>query len=282
MGTNDERITELLRQKARELLESGAVSCVIGYEKGSLQVRPSFVYEPAEAERLVWNADCTQNLVKYLHDKKGKKVAVVVKPCDARALNVLLQESQIKRDEVFVIGVACEGVEHEGQPEPRCTRCSERTPVVYDALLGEPPKVEPVQDDYADLAELDAMTPQERAAFWDGHFERCLRCYACRQACFGCYCFECVSEQLNPAWQSIAISLPEKRFFHTMRAYHLAGRCIGCNACERACPAGIPLSLLNRSVAREVARLFDNYEAGTAPDTRPPLATFKKEELESR
>jgi Fe-S oxidoreductase len=86
-----------------------------------------------------------------------------------------------------------------------------------------------------------------------------------------------VAEQLDPSWMSIAIDLPQKQFFHVMRAYHLAGRCSGCNACEEACPMDIPLSLLNRKVAKEVETLF-GYKAGQNAELLPPLATFRKEE----
>ncbi len=39
----------------------------------------------------------------------------------------------------------------------------------------------------------------------------------------------------------------------------------------------IPLSLLNRKIAKEVAAMFD-YVAGGDPDIPPPLATFVKDE----
>jgi ferredoxin len=86
-----------------------------------------------------------------------------------------------------------------------------------------------------------------------------------------------VAEQLDPPWTGIAIDVPEKQFFHVMRAYHLAGRCSGCNACEEVCPMGIPLSLLNLKIAKEVETLFD-YRTGQDAETPPPLATFQKEE----
>ena len=75
----------------------------------------------------------------------------------------------------------------------------------------------------------------------------------------------------------IAVDLPQKQFFHVMRAYHLAGRCSGCNACGEVCPMDIPLSLLNRKITREVEALFD-YRTGQNAETPPPLATFLKEE----
>ena len=38
--------------------------------------------------------------------------------------------------------------------------------------------------------------------------------------------------------------------WHITRAFHLAGRCVGCDECTRACPAGIDLRLLNLSLAK--------------------------------
>lgn len=272
-------IQQQIRQIARELLSSGQVTCVIGYETGTLDnVRPSFAYSPEEADKLVWNEQCTYNLVNYLREKRGKRVAVVVKPCDSRALNILIHEGQIKREEVFIIGIPCQGTVWQGKPDPRCALCAEHMPSVYDVLLGEKPAVTVTPDAYEDIARYEAMTPAEREAFWQEQFDRCLRCYACRQSCFGCYCSECVAEQLDPAWQTIAINRPEKGFFLLMRAYHLAGRCVECNECERACPMNIPLHLLNRKVAKEVAAMFAGYRAGLDPNVRPVLSTFKKDE----
>lgn len=274
-----------IRAKAKELLESGQVSCFIGYEEGTRgKVRPAFVYEPQDVDRLIWDERCTDNLTVYLHQfknplKRGEeppRVGILVKPCDSRSLNVLFHEEQIERERVYIIGLTCEGVRVNGQLQERCQRCSERVPLVYDLLVGEQPE-EVGQEDYADVARLEGMSPGERLAFWVREFDRCIRCYACRQACPACYCFECVAEQLDPLWTGIAIDLPQKQFFHVMRAYHLAGRCSGCNACEEACPMGIPLSFLNRKIAKEVEALF-GYRTGQDAETPPPLATFKKEE----
>jgi formate dehydrogenase (coenzyme F420) beta subunit len=281
-----QEIQEGIRVRARELLSLGEVGCVVGYERGSKgRVRPAFVYDAADADRLVWDQTCQYNLTVYLHDKvapdrRGEvppRVAVVARPCDVRALNVLLHEGQVVRASVFVIGVACPGMLAGGGLAEHCQRCKERVPVFYDALVGEPPKRKVPDDTWADVAELDAMAPDERLAYWTCEFERCIRCYACRQACPGCYCFECVVEQADPPWVSIAHRVPAKAFFHIMRAYHLAGRCVECHACDNACPMHIPLSLLNRKIAKEVEALF-GYVAGGDPDTPPPLATFRKDE----
>ena len=292
---------EQIRNKAEELLASNQVQCVIGYEIGSRgQVRPAFIYRAEEVERLVWNPGCTHNLVTYLHDKKKParrgeeppRVAIVVKPCDSRGLNVLLAESQIQRERVYVIGVACEGImegagyaaatsvkpDEDGRLQERCLRCDERVPVVYDFLVGEAPEVE-VNDDYADVAELEGMTPEERVAFWLKQYDRCIRCYACRQVCPGCYCSVCMFERDDSLWASIATEIKEKEAFHLGRAYHLASRCIACNECERVCPMELPLSLLNRKLAKEVHELF-GYRAGLEP-VKGPLLNMLQEGEES-
>jgi len=64
-----------------------------------------------------------------------------------------------------------------------------------------------------------------------------------------------------------------------MRAFHLAGRCTGCKACQEACPVDIPLGLLNRKVAKEVARLFGTPETGKDPTRPEPLTIFRRDEV---
>jgi ferredoxin len=279
---------ERIRDAARQYLKAGDVDLVIGYERGTRgTIRPAFIYEAADADRLVWEPDCNLDLVTYLHNHKHSprrgvpvpKVGVIVRPCDARAVNLMLYEGQIERENIQVIGLTCGGTEINGQLRLTCQFCSERTPVIYDVLIesDEPVDVPTVQDEYADIVEMDNWTPAERLAYWAQEFDRCIRCYACRQACPGCYCFECVAEQVDPHWTSIALELPEKYFFHVMRAFHLAGRCVSCDACEAVCPMDIPLSKLNRLLAHEVETMF-GYRTGDDPETAPPLATFNPEE----
>jgi ferredoxin len=248
-----------IRVRARELLSLGEVGCVVGHEKSSKgRLRPAFVYDEADADRLVWNESCHHNLVVYLRD--------------------LTMTTRRQDTPGRVAVVACPGMlDGTGDVQEHCQRCKERVPIFYDALVGEPPKLEVMEDGWSDVRELEALSPTERLVFWSREFDRCIRCYACRQACPGCYCFECLAEQVDPAWVSIAHQIPEKAFFHIMRAYHLAGRCVECHACDQACPMHIPLSLLNRKIAKEVATLF-NYVAGGDPAIPPPLATFEKDE----
>ena len=271
---------EKIRAKAQELLESGQVECVIGYESATQGgTRPAFIYDPAEVDRLVWNRECNANLTTFLHDKKkpgrrGEKppsVAILVKPCDSRAINLLLSEAQIAREQVHVIGLACGGMMSDGKLQDRCLHCNIRTPLVYDTLIGAAPDIE-VTDEFGDVAEIEAMSPEERLKFWLKEFDRCIRCYACRQACPGCYCNVCEFDRDDSLWIGMQVELPEKYFFHTFRAMHLAGRCVECNECERVCPMDIPLSLLNRKLVQEVDALFDRRGG---MDTEPtPFVTI--------
>ena len=316
-------ITGQIRAKARELLEMGQVECVIGYEKGTRgRTRPAFIYHPAEVERLVWDGECTHNLTTYLREKLNQKstaasssaagssssstaertsvVAVVVKPCDSRAINILLGEHQFTRDQVHAIGVVCPGVVPVsssqytvvGDPsssvsrplpslQPRCLACTERVPVVYDTLIGTPEQIVIPESGSSSLqgeiARLQAASPAERMEFWLSQFDRCLRCYACRQACPLCNCPTCLYERDDSLWVGMGIGVDEKRTFHLGRAYHLAGRCIGCDECERVCPVDIPISLLNRLLAQEVERAF-SHRAGYAVTPTPFVTVLAGEE----
>ncbi|MEJ2707298.1 MAG: 4Fe-4S dicluster domain-containing protein [Anaerolineales bacterium] len=284
-----------IQNKARDLLTGGQVDCVIGYELGPRGLtRPAFIHAPEQAARLVWNQTCTHNLTTYLGEKLAskaaenndasmKRVAVVVKACDSRTINVLLAEKRFQREQVHLIGVVCDGILEDagkldcppagetGHYQARCQHCKERTPLVYDTLIGEPTNPPQGYSSDSRLTELDnlqSLTAAQRSEFWLSQFDRCIRCYACRQACPICDCPTCLYERDDSLWVGMGIGLNEKRTFHLGRAFHLAGRCIGCDECERVCPMNIPISLLNRRLAQEIETAF-GYRAGMAPVPAP-------------
>lgn len=285
-----------LREEAARLLAGDMVKMVVGYGEGHAGegVRPLFASRPEEADSLVWNRSCVHNLATYLSKEpcrqmmlRGEKVAVVAKGCDARALAVLFKEGQLRRERVHIIGMVCDGVEGDGVPDEltggahmKCRQCEVQTPPVYDTLVGDSSRVEPVEGNpLEDVERIESLSREERWEYWIGHLDRCMKCYACRQACPMCYCSECITENTRPQW----IDKPSHRkgalAYHLIRGMHLAGRCVSCGECGRACPLDIPVDRISRYLAREVDRAF-GYKPGMDLEATPAFRTFREDDPE--
>lgn len=278
-----------LRELAARLLADHTVGVVIGWEEGPRGLRPAFVTTPTEADRLVFDARAVHNLAAYLNPRRPQvrslgKPAVVVKACDAVAVAALIRESQWRREDLVLIGVRCGGVVTRPDQDatltpdtiaPRCVDCTHREPTRCDYLVGgEQPAVTGGHGVEARVAELEAKPAADRWAFWTHEFERCIRCYACRQACPLCFCDRCVAEKSEPQWIENSPHARGNLAWHITRALHQAGRCTGCNECERACPVGIPLSLLNRKLQQVSAARYGTT-ASEDPSVAAPVGTFK-------
>jgi len=287
-----------LRELARKLLSEGAVSVVVGYEEGPRGVRPTFVRTPEDADRLVFDARCVQDLAAYLSPRRKHllglgKPAVVVKTCDARAVAGLLRESQRAREDVVLIGVRCGGVLSDPAGEgaltaetlaDRCAGCATREPSSADFVVGPAQELpaggaEKVDPRRARIAALEAQTPAERLAFWSGELADCVRCNACREVCPLCFCERCVADKSQPQWVETSPHLRGNFAWHLTRAMHLAGRCVDCGECERACPADLPLGLLTRKVAEVVERRFD-WRPGEDPAAAAPIGAYRLDDAQ--
>ena len=282
-----------LQETARQLLADKKVDVVIGYgETETGAVGAVFIRDPNDVGKLFWDKRCRTNLATYLMRKEVRKLgrpAVVVKGCDSRSIRTLITESQIKREDVYIIGMACEGVieeipgkaaSTEGELVQKCTVCDVHLPLGCDVVIGDVPNPAVSSEQrYALLERIMAMSPTERIAYWSKQFERCFKCYACRQSCPLCYCNVCIADKNRPIVIEPSSSLKGNFAWQIVRAFHLAGRCSGCGECERACPAGIELSLLNQTLAKAAEENFD-YRAGTKDDSEQLIGHYSEQDEE--
>lgn len=118
----------------------------------------------------------------------------------------------------------------------------------------------------------------------------CVNCYNCRVACPVCYCKECVflteafnhdpSQYLRWAERKGAVKMPaDTVFYHMTRMAHMSLACVGCGQCSNACPNGIPLVELFRTVAHHTQIAF-GYEAGRSVEEKPPMSEFRESEFQ--
>jgi len=299
-----------IREISKRLLDEGRVDMVIGFRKGTMPMmnEPAFVKTPGEVSTLVWDSNCGINLANYLTDRK-EKIGVIAKGCDSRNIVTHLIENKTKREKLVIIGVPCKGmidrrritamfddevreVIEEGDVitvkgagfekklkkadllQDNCSKCIHRNPVLYDELAAPLVEEQKDIDRYADVRRIEAMSPQEKWQYFEDLLSPCIRCYACRNACPLCYCPTCFVDESRPQWVGKSQDPIDIRTFHFLRAYHCAGRCTDCGACERACPVGIKIRQFTSKLNRDCLDMF-GWEAGLSLDQRPPLDTYK-------
>lgn len=121
------------------------------------------------------------------------------------------------------------------------------------------------------------------------YLSRCVNCYNCRVACPVCYCKECVFvtdvfdhkpwQYVGWARQKGMLKMPtDTLFYHLTRLTHMSTACVGCGQCSNACPNGIPVMELFRTVAARTQAGFD-YQPGRSLEEPPPLSVFKEREF---
>jgi ferredoxin len=273
-----------LQDLCRSLLETDEVQVVIAYGQspGATAPHPIFITEPADCARICWNRGCHHNLTVYLTRAEIKALgrpAILVKACDERALVVLQRESQVDRSRIHVVGVACDA-EH-CPATAKCDRCRSRVPRFADSVVGAAASVaEPREEAYAELHRFLELPIEERMAFWQDELQRCTKCYACRQACPLCYCQRCIVDKNRPVVIDGSATLKGNFAWHITRAFHLAGRCVGCDACTRACPVGIDLRLLNMSLACGAEEDF-GYRPGEDHDSPAVVGAYREQDEEA-
>lgn len=248
------------------------------------------------------------------------KTLVFLKPCDSYSFVQLMKEHRVDREKTYIIGVGCKGkvslevirrqgidgiLSVEGAQYPdtaetltvetlygqkaiaykdamleRCHVCKGKTHMISDELIGESAETQDA-DRFAQLEALEAMSAEERYAFFQKELSKCIRCNACRNVCPACSCRKCVfdSTKFDSAQKANATSFEEK-MFHIIRAFHVTGRCTDCGECSRVCPQGIPLHLFNRKFIKEINELYGEYQAGADLESKAPLTSYTQEDVE--
>jgi ferredoxin len=280
-----------LNSVCREIISEKKVSFIIGYtEDKNHRLKPFIAKTIEDTDKLNFNHNAVNNLSVYLHKYKNKekgKIGIVVKNCDLRAVTALIQENQIKRDDLFIIGVNCSGVVKDQNVEfskentqIKCKSCTSKTPSYFDVVVGESVPFEIPEDVTATLlARIENMSTEERLDFWNSEFEKCVKCYACRQVCPMCYCEQCIVDKTEPRWIESSSTSRGNFSWNMIRAFHQAGRCIGCGECDRVCPADIPLSVLNRKLCMVAFAEF-GYKHGMSIDEPTLIGTYSNSDKE--
>ena len=279
------------------------------------------VFSTAEdiKENFVWNDFCGANFSKYLVLKTRKaegKILAFLKPCDTYSFNQLLTEHRFDREKVYAVGIPCEGmadidkikaisgdgiasvecgekivvktiysdeaisIDAKDVLEGRCLSCKSKKHVAFDELIGEEGEVLE-SNRFDEVEKLEAMTPDERFAFWQNELSKCIRCNACRDICPACTCETCVFNNPKSAAENKAPANSfEEKMFHIIRAFHVAGRCTDCGECSRVCPQNIPLHLLNRKFIKDMDTFYGEYQAGNEVGSRAPLVNYTTDDVE--
>jgi len=247
---------EALRERIAQALKD--VVGVVALRRAYGSVAPHLFQKGEELDDLaLWPKYPLANVLRLLQEAHPEStLAIVCRGCDERQLVELAKRKQVDLAKVRVIGLACT------TEEAQACQCEEPYPTHID--VGG--KVEGVSE-----AELEGSLPkdaEERWAFWRHQFQKCFKCYGCRNICPLCFCKECSLEE--GLWVVPGRLPPPFPIFHLIRAMHTVARCVDCGECEAACPAEIPLTTLYSLLRKDAEELFD-YVPGRSLEEEPPL-----------
>lgn len=257
-----------VRDHVKTLFDEGKIDGFLGLKDAGGNIAP-FVYESADSLDDGFSLGKHEDLgacryplatlvLSIAAQYPDKRIGVLVRGCDERALNEMQKWNQTvdAADRIVKVGFACK---QELADAHECLK-----PYPDEIVAGD--KAEPGK--YARLDAVMSKDLSERLDYWLKEFDRCIKCYGCRDVCPVCFCNTCTLGE--DALVRTGDLPPENPMFHLTRAIHMAGRCIDCNLCSEACPADIPLRTLYKGVA-EIVREEFGYTTGGTDGAKSPL-----------
>jgi ferredoxin len=228
--------SEMLIEKATELLTNGTVSTVLGWKKGECDydVSPAEFKSVEEVKNeFIYNDFSAANLSKYLIKRTEKvhgqalvflnpekKILVFLKPCDTYSFNQLLTEHRLDRESVYAVGVQCDGM----------IDIEKVKKIAGDGILsvdcsGEDIVVKTLYNDDMTIAKADVLA------------ERCVNCKSKKHVAYDELLGETgevIDSNRFDEVEKLEKMTADERFAFWQNEL---SKCIRCNACRDACPA---------------------------------------------